>query len=169
MISLGCRGLGIIFNLDIENQRRLFNFGAHLGIAFQIHDDILDFTQDATVLGKPAFNDIKEGIVTAPLVFGLLQHHTSGNSSEFSELNEIILRKFANQVTDVPRGIDLLFASSGIELADQLSIQHILSGLENLNEMQYPGGHSIIRSAAHEEQHVKAIVGLALKVKTRKY
>tara|TARA_B110000285_G_scaffold229852_1_gene295409 strand:- start:408 stop:1103 length:696 start_codon:yes stop_codon:yes gene_type:complete len=34
MISLGCRGLGIIFNLDIENQRRLFNFGAHLGIAF---------------------------------------------------------------------------------------------------------------------------------------
>lgn len=44
MISLGCRGLGIIFNLDFENQRRLFNFGAHLGIAFQIHDDILDFT-----------------------------------------------------------------------------------------------------------------------------
>jgi len=44
MISLGCRGLGIIFNLDIENQRRLFDFGAHLGIAFQIHDDILDFT-----------------------------------------------------------------------------------------------------------------------------
>ena len=44
MISLGCRGLGIIFNLDIENQRKMFNFGAHLGIAFQVHDDILDFT-----------------------------------------------------------------------------------------------------------------------------
>ena len=44
MISLGCRGVGLIFNLDLECQRRLFDFGAHLGIAFQIHDDILDFT-----------------------------------------------------------------------------------------------------------------------------
>lgn len=34
MISLACRGLGLIFNLDLENQRRLFEFGAHLGIAF---------------------------------------------------------------------------------------------------------------------------------------
>ena len=74
MISLGCRGIGLIFNLDLENQRRLFDFGAHLGIAFQIHDDILDFTQDSAQLGKPAFNDMKEGIITAPLVYSLLDY-----------------------------------------------------------------------------------------------
>ena len=34
MISLGCRGLGIIFNLNMETQRKLFDFGANLGIAF---------------------------------------------------------------------------------------------------------------------------------------
>ena len=34
MISLGCRGLGIIYGLDVEAQRKLFNYGAHLGIAF---------------------------------------------------------------------------------------------------------------------------------------
>jgi heptaprenyl diphosphate synthase len=50
----------------------MFNFGAHLGIAFQIHDDILDFTQDESVLGKPSFNDVKEGIITAPLIYALL-------------------------------------------------------------------------------------------------
>jgi geranylgeranyl pyrophosphate synthase len=44
MISLGCRGLGIIYDLDIDAQRSLFNFGAHLGVAFQVHDDILDYT-----------------------------------------------------------------------------------------------------------------------------
>lgn len=54
------RGLGIVFDLDTEAQRKLFNFGANLGIAFQIHDDILDFTQDSIQLGKPAYNDIKE-------------------------------------------------------------------------------------------------------------
>jgi len=38
----------------------MFDFGAHLGIAFQVHDDILDFTQSEATLGKPAFNDLKE-------------------------------------------------------------------------------------------------------------
>lgn len=60
MISLGCRGLGIIYGFDIEAQRKLFDFGAHLGVAFQVHDDILDFTQNSEQLGKPAYNDIKE-------------------------------------------------------------------------------------------------------------
>ena len=77
MISLGCRGIGLIFNLDIQNQRNLFNFGAHLGIAFQIHDDILDFTQDSVQLGKPSFNDIKSGVVTAPLIYALLEVKTN--------------------------------------------------------------------------------------------
>lgn len=60
MISLGCRGLGVLMDFDLESQRHLFNFGAHLGIAFQVHDDILDFTQSEEQLGKPAFNDLKE-------------------------------------------------------------------------------------------------------------
>jgi geranylgeranyl pyrophosphate synthase len=60
MISLGCRGLGLVLDLDTEAQKHLFNFGAHLGIAFQVHDDILDFTQSEATLGKPAFNDLKE-------------------------------------------------------------------------------------------------------------
>ena len=43
-----------------------------MGIAFQVHDDILDYTQNSEQLGKPAFNDLKEGIVTAPLVYTLI-------------------------------------------------------------------------------------------------
>jgi geranylgeranyl pyrophosphate synthase len=74
MISLGCRGVALIMGLDkIQEQRALFDFGANLGIAFQIHDDILDFTQSEAQLGKPAFNDLKEGIVTAPIIYALLE------------------------------------------------------------------------------------------------
>ena len=46
MISLGCRGVALMFAMDDQGHEQLFNFGAHLGLAFQIHDDILDFTQD---------------------------------------------------------------------------------------------------------------------------
>ena len=74
MISLGCRGIAVLMNFEeTEAHRSLFNFGAHLGIAFQIHDDILDFTQSEAQLGKPAFNDLKEGIITAPIIYGLLE------------------------------------------------------------------------------------------------
>lgn len=78
MISLGCRGLGIIYQLDLEAQRRLFNFGAHLGIAFQVHDDILDYTQNSAQLGKPAYNDIKEVRISRPISVLGHRHLTLG-------------------------------------------------------------------------------------------
>ncbi len=43
-------------------------YGENLGIAFQIIDDILDFTQDSKTLGKPSMSDFKEGKVTLPLM-----------------------------------------------------------------------------------------------------
>jgi len=43
-------------------------FGRNLGLAYQIIDDILDVTQDAATLGKPAFNDYKEGKTTLPYI-----------------------------------------------------------------------------------------------------
>ena len=74
MISLGCRGVALLMDFEeTAAHRSLFNFGAHLGIAFQVHDDILDFTQSESQLGKPAFNDLKEGIVTAPIIYALLE------------------------------------------------------------------------------------------------
>ena len=166
MISLGCRGLGIIFNLDLNSQQKLFNFGAHLGIAFQVHDDILDFTQDSAMLGKPAFNDVKEGIITAPLIYALLDLRSQGRIEEFRALNRMILSKFSNKEQDVPEGVRLLFDSCGIELADQLSIEHIEAGLESLLDLEYPDG---LKMVSEEEKFTQGLVGLALKVKTRKY
>lgn len=134
MISIGCRGLGIIFNLDIENQRNLFNFGAHLGIAFQIHDDILDFTQDSTMLGKPSFNDLREGIITAPIMFGLLEYKLK-QDQRFDKLNHIINSEKSEE--SIREGVELLMATNGISISDKLSIDHIHDAIENLETMRY--------------------------------
>ena len=50
---------------------RLYAFGEALGMAFQIQDDLLDFTQSADILGKPAGSDLKQGQVTLPVLFAL--------------------------------------------------------------------------------------------------
>lgn len=46
-------------------------FGEYLGMAFQIVDDLLDFTESASVTGKPSGNDLREHKVTLPLIHAL--------------------------------------------------------------------------------------------------
>lgn len=46
-------------------------FGEYLGMAFQIVDDLLDFTETESVTGKPSGNDLREHKVTLPLIFAL--------------------------------------------------------------------------------------------------
>jgi octaprenyl-diphosphate synthase len=52
-------------------ETRLGEFAWNLGIAFQLVDDMLDFTSHEKVLGKPVGSDLREGKVTLPLIYAL--------------------------------------------------------------------------------------------------
>ncbi|NGM84418.1 polyprenyl synthetase family protein [Paenibacillus sp. 7124] len=54
-----------------ETAEALYAFGEALGIAFQIQDDLLDFTQSSETLGKPAGSDLRHGQVTLPVIYAL--------------------------------------------------------------------------------------------------
>ena len=56
---------------DEDVEARLGEFAWNLGIAFQLVDDVLDFTAREKVLGKPIGNDLREGKVTLPLIYAL--------------------------------------------------------------------------------------------------
>lgn len=49
----------------------MYAYGKHLGLAFQVVDDILDFTQSAEQLGKPQGQDLASGNLTAPALYAL--------------------------------------------------------------------------------------------------
>ncbi len=67
-----CTRLGaIIGRAGDSEQIRLGDFGWNLGMAFQLVDDMLDFTSRESVLGKPVGNDLREGKVTLPLIYAL--------------------------------------------------------------------------------------------------
>jgi octaprenyl-diphosphate synthase len=51
----------------------LGDYAWNLGMAFQLVDDLLDFTAHQSVLGKPVGNDLREGKVTLPLIYALEQ------------------------------------------------------------------------------------------------
>mmetsp|Transcript_14723 Transcript_14723/g.37390 ORF Transcript_14723/g.37390 Transcript_14723/m.37390 type:complete len:461 (-) Transcript_14723:286-1668(-) len=80
-------------------------YGRHLGMAFQITDDVLDFTSTASTLGKPALNDLKSGLTTAPVLYA---------AHEFPELLPMILRSYKSP-GDVEQAVHYVNNSQGIQ------------------------------------------------------
>ena len=67
-----CARLGSMMGgADEATETRLGEFAWNLGIAFQLADDVLDFTSHEKVLGKPVGSDLREGKVTLPLIYVL--------------------------------------------------------------------------------------------------
>jgi octaprenyl-diphosphate synthase len=67
-----CASLGAIAaGADDATEARLSDFAWNLGMAFQVVDDILDFTSTEKILGKPAGNDLREGKITLPMIYAL--------------------------------------------------------------------------------------------------
>lgn len=65
-----CLRLGAVLGGESERaELNLASYGANLGLAFQLIDDLLDLTSSEEKLGKPAGNDLREGKVTLPLIY----------------------------------------------------------------------------------------------------
>jgi len=83
-----CARLGALAaGADAEIESKLGDYAWNLGMAFQLVDDVLDFTAREKTLGKPVGNDLREGKVTLPLVYALEQ----ANAAERAQV-QIILR-----------------------------------------------------------------------------
>ena len=67
LISISASAGALSVNASREDQQKMRRFGEALGMAFQIQDDILDYSRDAQT-GKPTNNDLREGKITLPLI-----------------------------------------------------------------------------------------------------
>jgi geranylgeranyl pyrophosphate synthase len=82
LIAACCKGGAIVSRASDEEIALLYEYGLNLGIAFQIIDDILDYTEDQATIGKPAGNDLRQGMVTLPLIYALQEQPLNGRHQE---------------------------------------------------------------------------------------
>jgi octaprenyl-diphosphate synthase len=75
----GCARLGAVLGtVPRQKEESLAEYGHYAGLAFQLVDDLLDFTASPAQLGKPVLSDLKEGKVTLPLIYALESDGASG-------------------------------------------------------------------------------------------
>lgn len=71
LIAAACQVGGILGHVSEEHEHALKRFGLNIGIAFQLMDDVLDYTSSQTEFGKVSGTDLKEGKLTLPLIVTL--------------------------------------------------------------------------------------------------
>jgi len=86
LFEAACRLGGILGGLDEAGQDRLAAFGRHVGTAFQLVDDVLDYSGDEEATGKHLGDDLAEGKPTLPLIH-VLQH---GNAEQAAVVRRAI-------------------------------------------------------------------------------
>jgi geranylgeranyl pyrophosphate synthase len=68
LFVLACQGTGMLVGLPESQVSALRVYGENLGLAFQVVDDILDFTSTEAALGKPVGSDLRQGTITLPVI-----------------------------------------------------------------------------------------------------
>src|SRR5438552_372948 len=106
-----CSRLGAIAaHADAGSQEKLGEYAWNLGMAFQLIDDVLDFTAREKTLGKPVGGDLREGKVTLPLVYALERA-----TPEERRLVEVILGERSYETVPFSRILSLLDKYGGID------------------------------------------------------
>ncbi|KAG9655540.1 terpenoid synthase, partial [Aureobasidium melanogenum] len=115
LISKSTRAAAILGNCSPDVVEAAYSYGKNLGLAFQLVDDMLDYTVSGAELGKPAGADLELGLATAPLLFAWKDN---------KELGTLVGRRFAEE-GDVKRAHDLVIQSNGIEQTRAMAEDYI--------------------------------------------
>ena len=130
LIANSSKAAGVLSSLSDDRLDALHRFGRQLGLAFQVVDDILDFTGSDQQLGKPAASDLASGYLTAPALFAL---------EERPALAGLIEREFS-QDGDLEQALELVRGCDAIPRARALAQQFARESMQALEWL--PPGES---------------------------
>ncbi|HEX3031814.1 MAG TPA: polyprenyl synthetase family protein [Bacillota bacterium] len=126
LISASCRCGAIAVGASDTYVSALTRYGHYLGMAFQITDDILDLVADEEELGKPIGGDLRQGIITLPIIFAL-------QSPEQREALLQIIPKRDKTEDEVTQAIQLIKDSGAIGYSFDMSDRFIKKALAQLD------------------------------------
>ena len=143
LFRAACQIAGILSSADQKVINAMGSFGMHLGNAFQIIDDTLDYESDSNIIGKEIGDDLSEGKVTLPMIYALEKTKKAENkilkdaiknadASHIDQIVEILLNVDAFQYS---RDIAKIESNRALESIDYLPDSKYKTALKLLCEL----------------------------------
>ena len=114
LFQAACTVSAVIAEAPEDKEKALSDFGYHLGIAFQMADDLFDYTMDTAALGKEVGADLREGKLTLPVIHALKQANPADRDAMIK-----IIKNEAFTVDEFNALVDLLKKNDGIAYTEK--------------------------------------------------
>jgi heptaprenyl diphosphate synthase len=121
LMATACRIGAMVSDVSADSLDALTQFGHHLGMCFQVVDDVLDVTATEAELGKPTGNDVHEGVYTLPVIYAL---------ASSDELRSLLGRKL--EWPEVRHAVDLIATSEVVDASMTVARTHASKASEAL-------------------------------------
>jgi all-trans-nonaprenyl-diphosphate synthase len=125
LIANSAKAAGVLSDVSPDLQEDLYQFGRGVGLAFQVVDDILDFTGTTDALGKPAGSDLKSGNLTAPVLLAM----------EEKPYLRVLIERELTEPGDLEEAIALINNSQGLERSRALAESFSAQALQCLRKL----------------------------------
>lgn len=127
LIATSCELGAIAAGVSEKEAKRLYRYGYHVGMSFQMIDDLLDFTASTEQLGKPAGSDLMQGNLTLPVLMAMRDASFRNVLHEvfdtYDEIDEVAIAPI----------LEKLHHSEAIESSYQLSNKYLNKALQDLS------------------------------------
>ena len=133
LFEAACKIGALLSDSSEKTINSLGDFGLHLGIAFQIIDDALDYESNSTTMGKEVGDDLSEGKITLPMIYSL--EKTSGSENKI--LRDAIKTADASNIDKI---INILCSVNAFEFTRKIAeneSQKALKSLKNIPDSEY--------------------------------
>jgi len=128
LIAASCQLGAVACGAPREIHLALRRYGNNVGMAFQITDDILDMTAEQERLGKPIGGDIRQGIITLPVIYALK------NSPQRERLLELVHKPDKSE-DEIFETISLIRNCGGLEYSTSIALQYISKAKKELDPL----------------------------------
>ena len=148
LFKAACQIAGILSESSEKLITALGSFGMHLGNAFQIIDDTLDYESDSSIIGKEIGDDLSEGKVTLPMIYALEQ--TTGKENKI--LTNAITEADASNIDNI---VDILVNIKAFEFSRNVAKDESIKALNSLKvipESNYRSALKLLCELSPERQ-----------------
>lgn len=131
LIAISCKIGALVAGANAEEQGIFYEYGYHLGMAFQIQDDFLDLLGEEDNVGKPIGHDLETGLVNMPTIYALAQE-----GPERDAMRDRIRLGFPQGQEDVEAVRQWVIQGEGMEATRQEMLAHVAKAKEALGRLE---------------------------------